>query len=436
MLDVKSITRSVTKHFPHFGLNKKAQLVRLLYEIVQRDHKLIEDILNIKSARQQPFHKIKSDLLVKRFPQLTDDERARWHFTPLEVNPKYKVRITGHKPFIPKNIFIEKEVANSELVLSLKVRFPKAKYQMMSSYQRFIKEKRFDLSIYNRRTENLFIVTERYDFLCSCPCTNGAVGCGYYILNLGFGCGFECAYCFLQSYTNAPGIVLPSNIEDFFEAFKKLPNKNIRIGTGQFTDSLIFDSLTGYSTKLVDFFREYPQTLFEFKTKSDNVDELLSVKAANNIVVSWSVNPQNIIETTEFYTANLEERLSAALKCVQHGYKVGFHFDPIIFYDGWKKDYQNLVGEIFRRISAPKIAWISLGCLRMTPKQKEAIENRFPDNAILNGELILGFDNKLRYSERVREDIYKKMHNWIRGQSKTVLVYLCMESQPTERTKL
>ena len=73
------------------------------------------------------------------------------------------------------------------------------------------------------------------------------------------------------------------------------------------------------------------------------------------------------------------------------------------------------------------ISWISLGTLRFNPKLKTVIEQRFPNNKILNEELVLEFDGKLRYSMQSRLAIYKKIFSWIRQYSKSVLVYLCME---------
>ena len=54
-----------------------------------------------------------------------------------------------------------------------------------------------------------------------------------------------------------------------------------------------------------------------------------------------------------------------------------FHFDPMIQYPGWQGGYKKLVDTIFERIPKDKIAWLSLGTLRMTPKLKKIIEKSF-----------------------------------------------------------
>ena len=121
--------------------------------------------------------------------------------------------------------------------------------------------------------------------------------------------------------------------------------------------------------------------------------------------------------------------MKAATECLEAGYRVGFHFDPIIYYDSWEKDYQALVERLFDMISSTRIAWISLGTLRMPTHLKQVIENRFPENTVLDGELISKYDKKLRYPWRVRKEIYEKMKGWIRQKSKKVTLYLCMEEK-------
>lgn len=141
------------------------------------------------------------------------------------------------------------------------------------------------------------------------------------------------------------------------------------------------------------------------------------------------MNPQHIVETVEYFTATLPQRLAAAQKCVDCEYRVAFHFDPIIYYPGWEADYETLIHDIFNAIDGGDIAWISLGTLRMTPRLKKIIENRFPDNTILDEEFFVGHDGKLRYPRDIRAFIYKNMTSWIRRRCKDVPVYLCMEEK-------
>ncbi|NUO07648.1 MAG: hypothetical protein HUU08_03055 [Candidatus Brocadia sp.] len=153
---------------------------------------------------------------------------------------------------------------------------------------------------------------------------------------------------------------------------------------------------------------------------------MTSVPGARNIIVSWSLNPQKIVE---HFTAPLAKRLAAAQKCVAHGYQVAFHYDPIIYYPGCESDYEALIDMTFHAVGGGDVAWISLGILRMTPRLKKIMENRFPGNTILDEEFFTGHDGKLRYPQEVRRSLYKNMTSWIRRHCKGVPIYLCMEEK-------
>ncbi|MFH1856016.1 MAG: spore photoproduct lyase family protein [Candidatus Omnitrophota bacterium] len=428
MNDISEIKKYVEENFRDFGVNKKQETERLLYEIAKREKIDFKKVAGDLSEEAVDFWQIKKYLLERRFPAAVKSApNANYYLPALDIKKDCEVKITGGE-INPKRVYIEEAVSQSYLAKKIKAKFQDAEFINIPSLKQHIKSKKFDLKDYNERRDNFFIVKEKYDFFKKCPCTKGALSCGYHIFNLGSGCIFECTYCYLQDYINAPGIILPANIEDFFASFDKY-NCKMRLGTGEFADSLALDDITGFSPLLVEFFSRHPQCVFELKTKSNNVDTLLGADAVKNVVVAWSLNPEKIIGENEFYSANLTGRLEAARKCVDKGFDVAFHFDPIVYYEGWERDYEDVVNLLFDKIEARRVRWISLGTFRFYRGLKKVIENRFPASNILDGELFPGYDGKMRYAENVRLDIYKKMLGWIRKRAKDVFVYLCMENK-------
>jgi spore photoproduct lyase len=219
-------------------------------------------------------------------------------------------------------------------------------------------------------------------------------------------------------------------LDDFFEEFDKLYKKikkPIRIGTGEFCDSLALDEITEYSKKLIPYFKD-KNVFFELKTKSDKIKNLLQINASPNVVISWSLNPQSIIEKEELAASSLEERLLAAKMVKEKGYLLGFHFDPIIHSDNWQDLYKKLIDKLYAAVSPP-FAWISLGTLRSHRSLKTINEIRFPKSDIFYGELFLSEDKKLRYPKFLREEIYKNILEWIKAYDEHTPVYLCMEGK-------
>jgi spore photoproduct lyase len=242
----------------------------------------------------------------------------------------------------------------------------------------------------------------------------------------------ECSYCYLQSYLNFPYMIIYANVDDLLgeldSVFKADPGTFFRIGTGELADSLALDHLTGYSVPLVEFFATTPNAVLELKTKSDCVSRLMGLSHNDGTIVGWSVNTEFVQEREEHKTVSIEGRLGAAEVCVENGYRVAFHFDPIVHYPGWREDYSRVVDRIFDRIPASSIAWISLGALRMTPDLKEMMRLRFKKSFLPLGELVPGGDGKLRYAKPIRLALYQHLLDAIRGKGGELpAVYACME---------
>lgn len=269
-------------------------------------------------------------------------------------------------------------------------------------------------------------------FIKHCPCTPDVVPCGYYNLNLHTGCPYCCSYCILQSYLETTEPIFFTNFDDLEKELKEVSRTReyLRIGTGELTDSLALDLQTRYSHKILDIMEKFPGIVFEFKTKSCHVENLIRYKKKlRNIVVSWSLNPQEIIEREELLTPSLTSRLDAVEKAQAHGYKIGIHFDPIVIFDGWQAAYLELVKEIAKVIDPSRIAWWSLGALRFPHSLREHIF-KHRNSRLFEGEILKGHDGKYRYFKPLRIQLFRYIKQIIRATlSKEVSLYLCMEDR-------
>lgn len=269
-------------------------------------------------------------------------------------------------------------------------------------------------------------------FVKHCPCTPDVVPCGYYNINLHTGCPYCCSYCILQAYLETTTPIFFTNIHDMEKELREISQtqKHLRIGTGELSDSLALDPQTIYSHKILSIFEKFPDIVFEFKTKSTHVEQVLNYKKKlNNIVISWSLNPREVIEREELLTPDLRSRLAAVKKAQHHGYKIGIHFDPIVIFDGWKNAYLGLIEEIAKVVEPSAIAWWSLGALRFPYSLREHIF-KHRDSRLFEGELIKGHDGKYRYFKPLRLELFHYMKENIRVLiSPHVPLYLCMEDK-------
>jgi spore photoproduct lyase len=423
------------------GVNKKSELVRLIYEVLSirgmkpaevLDEAGIEELA--KEGRGELFHRVKKSLLEMRYPSIHPEVDP--HLMPVKIDGVREECPVWDFDISPRNIFVEKRAQAYQWTDEFIKKFPGADVTTVESIGKSLSSLAGDdpVSTYNSRRENIFLIENRSAFIKICPCTKGYKRCGYWILNVGFGCPVDCSYCYLQMYSNAPGIILPANVEDYFKHIEKFDSKvraRTRIGTGEFTDSLALDKYTGYSSKLIPFFSRTKKLVLELKTKVSDIENVLKEEPHDNIVISWSMNTRNMAERYEKGGASIDDRLDAALRASRRGYRIGFHFDPVVFYRGWEKEYKSIVEEMFAFEEIRKnTAWISLGTLRYTPGLKQVAENRFTDNQIFyEGEFFVDTDGKLRYPRPLRTYMYNKMISWIRTFDTSAWIYLCMEPE-------
>ena len=404
------------------GINFSQEFLNYLFDISKSENKKISKLLENKQILELANQ---DKLSHARRMELLRGILRKMRFQKRDL--KLSKIVSPGRNF--KAIYEEKAVVKEELTKNVLKEYKHIPHSTIDSVQELIKS-HTDL-LEGKRV--IAIAKQKGKWLERCPGTQKHICCNYLVVNNAVNCPFDCTYCYLQAYINNNVLTLYANLNDLFEALSDFTKKEkrvyYRIGTGEFSDSLALDKATGLSRKLISFFASQNNHLLELKTKSDQVDHLLDLDHAGNTVIGWSVNPQKIIESEEVGAVSLDERLAAAKKCVEAGYPVAFHFDPIIYYKNWEEDYKEVVDLIFKQINPQKIAWISLGALRYPPQLKEIIEARFPHSQITLGQLDVGEDKKMRYFEEIRIEIFKKMFGYIRGHSKEVFVYLCMESQ-------
>jgi len=277
--------------------------------------------------------------------------------------------------------------------------------------------------------EILLLTRNHGAFIKDCPGTRCYTCCGYKILHIGTYCTMDCAYCILQSYFHPPLLQYFTNQGDMLQELEKLftQKKIYRIGTGEFTDSLIWESWTGLAKDLVSIFSRQHDAVLELKTKTTSIEGLQALNHNQKTIISWSLNTDKIIRAEERRTSPLSARLQAAGKCASWGYPIAFHFDPLVIYDGCEKDYRAVVEALFTHVQSERIVWISLGTLRFPPSLKPIIQERFPGSRIIYGEFITGLDGKMRYFKPLRIELYQKMVSLIKEIAPDVFIYFCME---------
>ena len=335
----------------------------------------------------------------------------------------------------PSAMLIERGEENTAVVQRALARLPHVPVRMVEKgWEQKAAGKEADPFTAGKR--RLLFTRQRSTFLEHCPAgTSGLVCCNYLVVSLISNCPMDCTYCFLQEYlANNPTLKVFTNVDDVLgevaTVVDRQPWRHFRIGTGELSDSLALDPLLGFSSDLVPFFAVRKNVLLELKTKSDCIDGLLSLDPQDRVVVSWTLTPPAIVESEEHGTASFAARVAAAQRVQAAGYKLGFHFDPIIEYPGWQEDYRETVAQLFSAIDPRRVAWISLGSLRLTSTLRTTMRKRFPTTRLLSGEQVPGADGKWRTFQALRVRMYRTITGWLKEAAPEVPLYMCMETAP------
>ncbi len=266
--------------------------------------------------------------------------------------------------------------------------------------------------------------------LGNCPVASEKTRCcNLYTLDAVKNCGFDCSYCSIQSFYTDGKIYLHENLKDKLNNLTINPEKTYHIGTGQSSDSLMWGNKDGVLDDIFQFAEKNQNIILELKTKSNAVGYFRNNKIPSNVIVTWSLNTNIIIEAEEHHTANLSERLHAAREIADMGILIGFHFHPIVEYRGWENDYHEIIDFILENFSPEEVVLISLGTLTFIKPVLKQLRRRKMDSKILQMPLT-DAEGKFSYPIETKKKLFSTVYKRFTEKWKNdVYFYMCMEDK-------
>lgn len=314
----------------------------------------------------------------------------------------------------------------------------KAKKQllMMQLRERW-EQKKAELNIYSTDSDVPKIsaaaepcAIEKQDLgLGRCPVASPkTLCCNLQTLDAVDNCGYGCSYCSIQSFFDGKQISFDRGFADKLKGLRLDPDKTYHIGTGQSSDSLMWGNSHGVLDAVIQFAAEHPNVILELKTKSANVSHLLKARPSRNILCTWSLNTPTIIEHEEHGTASLAKRLQAARKMADAGYIVGFHFHPMVHYQGWAEDYRAIVLTLTEMFTPDEVALVSIGTLTYIKSVINEIRKRAIPSQILKMPMVDAAGKK-SYPDEIKLSMFRHLYQSFPDSWKhDVFFYLCMEN--------
>lgn len=222
----------------------------------------------------------------------------------------------------------------------------------------------------------------------------------FYELVLSNGCPFNCRYCYLNlTFRGRKSPVLFTN--DWSEVESQLE----RVPEGVFSTGELADSLAMIPPLLptaIAYFASQTTRYLLLVTKSINVGLLQEMEPSPQVIVSFSVNSPVAAQRFELGCPSPSQRLAAAERLKERGYRVRIRLDPMIYEIGIE-DYR----ELCKRIASLDPERVTIGTLRQYPGL-----HRFARDAPRQG-LRKASDGRMRYPLDLRIRMYEQVADWL-----------------------
>ena len=285
-------------------------------------------------------------------------------------------------------IYVEEAAASHPRVRDLLARHSRALVVPISGYGEVFNRGHQSFRL-QKRKPSLVLAAKRGNLVLEAPYGIGGERNFYFshVLN----CLYDCRYCFLQGMFRSAHYVVFVNYEDFQEAILRTadlsPGEEVYFFSGYDGDSLALESLTGFADAFLPFFAGNLRLVLELRTKSVAIRPLLAREAFPNCVVAFSFTPESFSKSLEHGVPPNEQRIAAAAKLAERGWRIGLRFDPVLYAPGYERLYRELFERVFTSIPPDSIHSVGFGAFRLPRDYFTRMARQYPEERLFASPL-------------------------------------------------
>lgn len=311
-------------------------------------------------------------------------------------------------------IYIEKQALEYSQTKILLEKFKNSKIIYIDNYKNI-----FDKDLNNLNTSKSLIIAKlNSNAVSEAPAWYWHTDSAFFF-KTSLNCIYDCSYCYLKWAFKNDNMVIFVNYEDIKKQIKQKINslskgKTHWFYSSDYSDILGMDGFSNFMNEFIEFFEQFDNVKMEIRTKGANIKPILDLWfVPKNTEVSFSLNPQSLIDKYEKWTSRLEDRLKSINKLQELWYKVWVRYLPLLPVKNYEQIYSDFIKEVSQKIDVNKTYSSFASWLLYTKKDYNKILSKYKDLDILH---MLELDNDWFYreSKKVRDNFYsmfKKMDN-------------------------
>ncbi|PNR97402.1 SPL family radical SAM protein [Petrotoga olearia] len=266
------------------------------------------------------------------------------------------------------HIYIEKDALNYSLTNEVISKLNKSKIIYIDNYNEIFSRKNQNPFL-QKLSPSLILAVKKGDFIYkgSNLCHNFEQQ-DFYYTNFIVNCLYDCDYCYLKGMNFSSHILFFVNLSDYFNELRRLivEKGKLYLSISYDSDILLFDGIYPFLKEWIKFAKENPLITIEIRTKTSNYKKFLNYSPIDNLIITWSISPQEVISKYEKNTPSLERRLIAISQLLKKGWKINLALDPILYIgENWSDKYKEFINSITENINIKEINAITLGVFRI-----------------------------------------------------------------------
>lgn len=289
--------------------------------------------------------------------------------------------VTYLTPF--SHIYVERQVWQFPVTQRILRRFPKASVVLIDHYKDVFNRSRQNLAFQKNAPDLILAANKGTKFYPGAPVCQSFNEEHFMYTSCIMNCLYDCDYCYLQGMYPSKNIVVFVNLEEYFEELETLLLKHpVYLSCSYDSDLTALSGFLPHAEAFCCFAKDHPRLRLELRTKSAAKPFLQQLPPAKNIVVAFTLSPQELITKYEHYAPSLSARLSTAKEAARRGFSLRLCFDPLLDVPKGPALYEAFLDRVFEVLTPEEITDISIGIFRLSKDYLKQLKKANPTCAL------------------------------------------------------